>query len=139
MGKHTIFPKYLGWAPKWFGGVPVVRTQKNNLVEQMAYHFKNSDRMVLVVPPEGTRSNTKYWKTGFYRIAEQAGVPIGMSFVDYKRKQTGIGPLFTPSGDLAKDIDQIAEFYKDKGGAYPEKVCPPRFKELEEAEQAQDK
>lgn len=132
MGKHTIFPKYFGWAPKWFGGVPVVRSRKNNLVEQMTEHFKASDRMVLVVPAEGTRSNTDYWKTGFYRIAQQAGVPIGMSFVDYKRKQTGIGPLFQPSGDLSQDIEIIRKFYLDKAGRYPELECPPRFKELED-------
>lgn len=129
MGKHTLFPKYIGWIPKWFGGVPVVRSRKNNLVDQMATHFKESEHMVLAVPAEGTRSNTDYWKTGFYRIAEQAGVPIGMSFVDFGRKQTGIGPLFMPSGDLNKDVEIIADFYKDKTGCHPELACPPRFKE----------
>ncbi len=132
MGKHSIFKPPFAGLVKWFGGVPVVRSKNNNLVEQMVGHFNKAERMVLVIPPEGTRGNTRYWKTGFYRIAEQAGVPIGLSYLDYSKKTGGIGSeLLKPSGDLAADQQILADFYRDVQGCYPEHACPPRFKELE--------
>ena len=132
MGKHTIFKPPFAGLVKWFGGVPVIRSKSNNLVEQMVGHYNDSDSMVLTIPAEGTRGKTNFWKTGFYQIAQKANVPIGMSFVDYKNKKTGIGPMFTPTGDLREDKKHMVEFYGKITGAYPELACPPRFRELEE-------
>ena len=67
--------------------------------------------MQLVVPPEGTRSKTRYWRTGFYYIALGAGVPIVMAYMDYEKKLTGLGPTLYPSGDLEADMKIIKAFY----------------------------
>jgi len=67
--------------------------------------------MQLIVPPEGTRGKTRHWKTGFYYIAQEAGVPIVLAFVDYCRKVGGLGPVFEPTGDLDADMATIKAFY----------------------------
>ena len=76
--------------------------------------------MMLVIAPSGTRQQVSHWKTGFYRIAEQAGVPIVQGFIDYRKKQVGIGPVFHPTGNIDLDLKRIKTFYADKKGKYPE-------------------
>ena len=88
------------------------------------------DRLIMVIPPEGTRKKTSSWKTGFYYVALGAGVPISMGFIDYKRKAVGFGPLFMPTGYIEADISVFREFYSTVTGKYPEKMSevtvPPR-------------
>lgn len=121
MGKHTIFKKPFGTICKWMGGIPVDRKKSRNMVEQSVEQLKSREKLVLVVPPTGTRERVLKWKTGFYYIALQAGVPIALGFLDYKRKVGGFGPLFHPTGDIEADMEIIMEFYRGITGKYPEK------------------
>jgi 1-acyl-sn-glycerol-3-phosphate acyltransferase len=65
----------------------------------------------MVIAPEGTRSKSDRWRTGFYHIANGAGVPISLAFMDYGRKVVGFGPIFTPTGDAEADMEVIRDFY----------------------------
>ena len=97
---------------RWLGGIPVNRSQNNNLVASSAQAMREAEGpMQLIIPPEGTRGKTRHWKTGFYFIAQQAGVPIVLAFVDYGRKVGGLGPLFEPTGDVEADMASIKAFY----------------------------
>lgn len=112
MGKHTIFKAPFGPIMRWLGGIAVNRDQANNLVAASAQAIREADGPVqLIVPPEGTRSKTRYWKTGFYYIAQTAGVPIVMAYMDYAAKRSGLGPLFQPKGDVEADMAAIKAFY----------------------------
>ena len=116
MGKQQLFGGPLGMVVgplmRWLGGIAVDRSQANNLVAASALAIRNADGpLQLVVPPEGTRSATRHWKTGFYHIAVQAQVPIVMAYMDYPRKLSGLGPVFTPSGDLPADMVLIKAYY----------------------------
>ncbi len=112
MGKHTIFKAPFGPVMRWLGGIAVNRDQANNLVAASAQAIREADGPVqLIVPPEGTRSKTRYWKTGFYYIAQTAGVPIVMAYMDYSTKRSGLGPLFQPTGDVDADMAAIKAFY----------------------------
>ena len=112
MGKHTIFKAPFGPIMRWLGGIAVNRDQANNLVAASAQAIREADGPVqLIVPPEGTRSKTRYWKTGFYYIAQTAGVPIVMAYMDYAAKRSGLGPLFQPTGDVEADMAAIKAFY----------------------------
>jgi len=112
MGKSQIFKPPFRGVMMWLGGIPVQREQANNLVDASVQAIKAADGPVqLVVPPEGTRSKTRYWKTGFYYIAVGAQVPIVMAYMDYERKVSGLGPMFMPTGDIEADMLAIKAFY----------------------------
>jgi 1-acyl-sn-glycerol-3-phosphate acyltransferase len=112
MGKASIFRFPFGGVMRWLGGIPVNREQANNLVAASAQALIAADGPVqLVIPPEGTRSKTRYWKTGFYYIALEAKVPILMAYMDYSRKISGIGPLLTPTGNVENDMQVVKDFY----------------------------
>ncbi len=129
MGKHTLFRGPMGWIMRALGGIPVRRDRRNNLVDQMAEQFAARDDLVLVIPPEGTRSYAAHWKSGFYRIAERANVPLVLSFLDYERCRGGFGTVLVPSGDLREDMDQVRAFYADKKGKFPDQFGPVLLKE----------
>ena len=106
----------------WLGGIPVNREQSNNLVATSAQAIQNADGPVqLTVPPQGTRSKTVYWKTGFYYIALTAKVPIVMAYMDYSTKRAGLGPMFVPTGDIDKDMASIKAFYASFKGKNADK------------------
>lgn len=112
MGKHSIFKAPFGGVMRWLGGIAVHREQSNNLVAASAEAIRLAHTpLQLIVPPEGTRNKTRYWKTGFYYIAVGAQVPIVMAYMDYSTKRSGLGPLFYPTGDLQADMAYIKAFY----------------------------
>lgn len=112
MGKEQIFKPPFRGLMMWLGGIPVQREKSNNLVAASAQAIQAADGPVqLIVPPEGTRSNTRYWKTGFYYIAVGAQVPIVMAYMDYEKKISGLGPVFQPTGDVEADMAAIKAFY----------------------------
>ena len=119
MGKDAIFCWPFKGLFKWLGGIPIDRSQANNVVEQSIAQFAASDNLVLTIPPAGTRKRVLNWKTGFYHIANGAGVPIAMGFLDYKKKIGGIGAVIQPTGDIGADMDVVRAFYADISGKYP--------------------
>ena len=118
MGKDTLFRRPFGAIMRWLGGIPIDRSKSHNVVEQSAEHFRKAESLVMVVPPEGTRQKVRYWKTGFYRIAESANVPIALGFLDYRRKVGGFGPAVVPTGDIEADMETIQAFYANVTGKY---------------------
>ena len=112
MGKDSLFRWPFGPVMRWLGGIAVDRDKSSNLVAASAQAIVRADGpLQLVVPPEGTRGKTRQWKTGFYFIALQAKVPIVLAYMDYQRKVSGLGPLFTPTGDVEADMAVIKRFY----------------------------
>lgn len=112
MGKASLFAPPFGPVMRWLGGIAVDRSKSNNLVAASAQALRDADGPVqLVVPPEGTRGRTRHWKTGFYFIALEAKVPIVLAYMDYERKAAGLGPLFVPTGNVERDMEEIKRFY----------------------------
>jgi 1-acyl-sn-glycerol-3-phosphate acyltransferase len=125
LGKHSLFRWPFGLLFRWMGGIPVYRSASHNMVEQTVETFRNSEKLILAIPPEGTRSKVSYWKTGFYYIALGAGTPVAMAFIDYKRKASGIGPTLYPTGDIEADMEVIRNFYATVTAKYPDKAGLP--------------
>ncbi|WP_394756662.1 lysophospholipid acyltransferase family protein [Rhodoferax sp.] len=112
MGKEQLFRPPFRRLMMWLGGIPIAREKASNVVAASVLAIAQVDGPVqLIVPPEGTRDKTRYWKTGFYYIALGAQVPIVMAYMDYQKKVSGLGPVFAPSGDLAADMASIKAFY----------------------------
>ena len=111
MGKNQIFkPPYRGLI-MWMGGIPVDRSKSTNMVQASIDAIKSNDQLFLIVPPEGTRSKVTYWKTGFYHIAQGAGVPILMGFLDFQKKTSGIAGTYMTTGDIEVDMNYIKSIY----------------------------
>lgn len=128
-GKHTLFIPPWGWLMRRLGGVPVDRRAPQTLVMQMVEKFRQSDDLVLAVPPEGTRRKVDVWKSGFYHIASESGVPIGLGYLDYGRKLCGVGMFVMPSGNVNEDMNRIRSFYRDIRGKHPNLESEPRLRE----------
>lgn len=118
MGKHTLFPYGVRWLSSWLGGIPVVRSQKTNLVQTTIDAFNNSTELVVLIPPEGTRSEVSRWKTGFYHIANGAQVPVVLGFMDFKLKTAGLSRAVRLTGDIEAEIPEIQKFYAGMHGKH---------------------
>lgn len=118
MGKNTMFFPPFRHLLERLGGIPIDRSQNRNTVKIMADEFRKADQLIVTIAPSGTRRNVDKWKTGFYRIALEADVPLVCGFVDYKNKIGGIGPVVHPCGNLEQDLATMGNFYKDKAGRY---------------------
>ena len=120
-GKAELFQPPFGFLFRWLGGIPIDRSSKHNMVEQIIQQFKQRDHLVVAIAPEGTRKYVPRFKTGFDHIAHGAGVPILLTYIDFKKKEVGLGPFFYPTGDIEKDLAEIMNYYRPIKGRHPEK------------------
>ena len=129
MGKNSLFMPPFGFFLRLLGGVPVKRDRKGQLVASMIRLFSKRENLMLVVPVEGTRGHTKYWKSGFYHIALGAKVPILPTFLDYNNKVGGFGLPLTVTGNISYDMQILRDFYRPFIGKHPENMGPIRLRE----------
>ena len=128
--KFTIKKEWLKFPLRklWLsmGAIPIDRSprlpgqDRLSMTDAMIDLFKQTKPLVVLVTPEGTRSLREEWKTGFYHVASGAGVPIGLGYLDYKNRIAGVSKFVMPSGDMAKDMHEIMEFYVNIEGKNPE-------------------
>ncbi|MFN2099048.1 lysophospholipid acyltransferase family protein [Altererythrobacter sp. MF3-039] len=114
MGKHTLFQGMMRNFMFDMGGISVDRTQPTDVVDQVAAEFARRDELALVIAAEGTRSTDGSWKSGFYRIAMAAGVPIVPAYADNDRMVVGFGPPLWPSGNYGEDLLKLANWFRSK-------------------------
>lgn len=119
-----FFP--LGPILKAMGAIAVDRQktgagkQAKSMVDAISDLFKVNDQLVIIMTPEATRKYQPKWKTGFYHVAQKANVPIIIGYIDYSKKQAGVGPIFNTTGNMDADIENIKAFYRSKVGKFPE-------------------
>ena len=128
----TRKPTSLFWFPlstllRALGGIELDRERAGSAVRQAIDMFREQDSFYFGLAPEGTRGRMPGWKSGFYRIAEGAGVPVYLGFLDYAHKRLGIGPRFDVSGDQEADFAVLRQFYGGVQGRWPEKASPIRL------------
>ncbi len=111
----------VNWLLKWVGAIWVNRRKRNNLIKHSVELLQKEKELILLVPAEGTRSAVPKWRLGFYHIAKEAGLPILLSYLDYAKKEAGVGKIVYPTGDFEKDMLEIENFYKNITPKYPEK------------------
>lgn len=121
---YMKFP--LGPFVRAMGGIGINRRPKAegeerlSMVDVMTNLFKTHKELVMLVTPEGTRAKQEKWKTGFYHVALNAGVPIALAYMDYEKKKTGVGKIVYPTGDFEKDMAEIMHFYAQISPKFPE-------------------
>lgn len=124
MKKAWFFPP-LGWLFKAMGGIPVPSVRGASLTDAIVARFEHSTRMQLAITPEGTRSRTDRWRTGFLHIAYAAHLPVVLGVIDYATKTVTVSVTYVPTGDIDKDMRAIKDYYLSTGarGRYPDKFC----------------
>ncbi|MGO1174082.1 MAG: 1-acyl-sn-glycerol-3-phosphate acyltransferase [Actinomycetaceae bacterium] len=123
--KKEFFTGAAGVFFRAVGGIPVDRQSPEGLVEDLVARADRGESFHLVITPEGTRDRGEHWKSGFYRIARAADLPVILGFLDSVTRTTGLGPTVHLTGDVAADMDKIRAFYADKVGIIPEQGTPP--------------
>lgn len=115
MIKHTVVRWPIGGPIRWLGGIPINRTAAHGIVPQVTATFKAQDKLILAVTPEGSRSNAgvpvSKWKRGFYHIATRSEVPVLPIYLSYTNKRAVFGELVHLSGDMARELAKLQEFY----------------------------
>ena len=127
--KKELFTGPLGWLLRATGAVELDRKNPASTIKELLVEAEGGDPWLLGLAAEGTRERGDYWKSGFYRIAQQTGLGITLAFIDAPSRRVGWGPTFHPSGDVKADMDLVREFYADKTGIRPEGFTPPRLRE----------
>jgi 1-acyl-sn-glycerol-3-phosphate acyltransferase len=127
--KRELFRGPLAPLLRATGGIPLDRRNPGETVRAMLAQAEHDERFLLVLAAEGTRGKGEFWKSGFYRISQQTGLPITLGFVDGPTRTMGFGPTFQPTGDVTADMDRVREFYADKHGIHPELRTEPRLRE----------
>lgn len=126
LGKRQLFRAPFGGIMRALGGIPVDRDDPAGLVERVVAQARRDPRAAIVVTPDGTR-RSKGWRSGFYRIALDADLPVTLGFVDATTRTAGLGPTIRLTGDVPADMDRIRAFYADKAGILPEHRTEPRL------------
>lgn len=129
LGKSSLFRGWRGPIMRRLGGIPVDRSDPARIVGEVVDQVHSGRVFGLVITPDGTRGGNAHWKSGFYRIARETGMPVTLGFVDRTTMTTGLGPTLDLTGDVAADMDRIRAFYADKSGARPERRTEPRLRE----------
>jgi 1-acyl-sn-glycerol-3-phosphate acyltransferase len=133
-GKDSLFkvPLFGAWL-RWLGGIPVDRRSPSGVVGDMAQRFQaahDADQMLwLALSPEGTRSYQPTWRSGFYQLASQTRVPLGLLFFDFGRKRVGVDHFLQLCGDADSDMAAIATYYAGVQGKRPQHAAPIRFRQ----------
>lgn len=132
MGKAELFRPPHGWFFYWCGGIPVDRKKSTGLVDQMVDAFNRSEKLILVIAPEGTRHHVTEWKRGFYHIAKKAGLPIVTAKVDGKQKIAHVGGTFHLTDDIEADMLSIQNAFEGLEGINPKRKRKKKYITLEE-------
>lgn len=128
-GKDSLFRWPLGGVFRALGGVAINRRESTGMVGQLIKRFAERQSIHLCITPEGTRGKTDHWKSGFYRLALAANVPVGLGFFDYRNKCVGVERWVTLSGNEDADLAMLRSYYADKTACYPEKAGDIRFRQ----------
>lgn len=129
LGKESLFRAPFGGVMRALGGIPVDRSDPHGVVDEVVGRLRAGERFYLAITPEGTRSKAAYWKSGFYRMAREADLPVVLGYVDRTTRTTGFGPTLRMTGDVRADMDRIRAFYADKAGIKPALRTEPRLRE----------
>jgi 1-acyl-sn-glycerol-3-phosphate acyltransferase len=119
LAKHTLFRFPFGRVLRWLGGIAVDRRAAEGVVREVAQHFRTRPQLFLAVTPEGTRKAVERWKSGFYRIALNAGVPILPASFDHSRGVITLWPTLMPTGDYAADLAALAARFDSRMARRP--------------------
>jgi 1-acyl-sn-glycerol-3-phosphate acyltransferase len=134
--KDAFFKGPLAPIMRASGAVELDRSNPGATIRALIADAATDETFLLGIAAEGTRSKGDYWKSGFYRISQQTGLPVTLAFLDAPTRTVGWGPTFELTGDVSADMDRIRAFYADKRGIKPGAATVPRLREEDRSPEA---
>ena len=129
LGHAGLFKAPFGWFMRWLGGIPVYHDRPGAAYAEVMRTFDEATEMALVMAPEGTRRRTPGWRSGFYRIGLEAGVPVVPAAIDLDGRRAVIGSARHLTGVPSVDMDGIRSFYTTVFPETPPEMGPIRIAE----------
>lgn len=127
IGKEELFRWPVAGLFRRMGGIPVHRHHRSGQIRELEAEFNRRSWLWLAIAPEGTRAHTDYWKSGFYRLALLAQVPVGLAFIDYGQRVVKLARYITMTGDEEQDLARIRAAYVGVMGRHPTQAGEIRF------------
>ncbi len=131
LGKKELFWGPAGFFMRALGGIPVDRKQPDGMLDTLAQRFSTEQQLTIAITPEGTRSFRPHWKSGFYRLAKAADVPIVMVALDFTSKQIRFSEPLYLAEDTATDLTKIQHFYTGVTGKFHALAAPIELPSLD--------
>jgi 1-acyl-sn-glycerol-3-phosphate acyltransferase len=131
-GKDRLFriPLFGRWL-RWVGGVPVDRTAPHGVTAQALGVFARKrqagSHFWLGLSPEGTRKYIPGLRSGFYRTALGAGVPLGLVRLDYAAREVRVLDFIALSGEPDADLARMQSVYQGTQGRVAGNAAPIRL------------
>lgn len=119
LAKKSLFDSPMGWFFRATGGYPVDRSRNTNITDQVVAYFRTIPGFSIAITPEGTRAKVDAWKTGFWRIAKGANVPLVLTSFDYARKEITLSKPWTAGNDMEQDIIELMAYFQPFKGKNP--------------------
>lgn len=126
--KDSLARGITGSVIRAIGGVAVDRSRSTGMVDGIVRQLADADEFQLVIAPEGTRKKTDHWKSGFWHIANESGLPVTLAYIDSTRMAYGWSETIHITGDMSADMNKIRSVYKDAAGFNPEGGTYPRLR-----------
>jgi 1-acyl-sn-glycerol-3-phosphate acyltransferase len=127
LAKNSLFRGPLGAVMRYWGGVPVDRRAPQGATTRLAEQMLASEWCWVAITPEGTRGYRPHWKSGFYRLAMAAKVPVLLVYIDYPNKELSVVDTMELTGDEEADMTAIAKVYEGHNALHPELAAPIRL------------
>lgn len=106
------------------GGIGINRNAAHGVVENTIATMRQRSFLWLVITPEGTRSYTNGWRTGFYHVWKNSACPLGLAYIDYGKKELGVLDYVLSSGDMQADFAALAQYYAERSGHQQDQAAP---------------
>ncbi len=127
--KDSLFalPLFGHWLTR-LGGVPLDRRSPGGVVQDTIDRMKQAQAQGqlfwLGLSPEGTRSYQPGWRSGFYRLALGARLPLAVGTLDYGRREIRVQHFIDLSGDPQADYARIRDIVGHALGHNPHQASP---------------
>ncbi len=123
LSRFTLGPLMRRW-----GAIALNRFERNGVIDKTVAQMQQAEFFWLALSPEGTRSYKDHWKSGFYQLALQAQVPLGLAALDFGKRVLTLKTFVMLSGSPEQDLRQIQAYYAQVEGCCPERAAPICFR-----------
>lgn len=124
IAKSQMFRWPFGGLFRAMGGIPVDREKARNFIPTMIELYDQHSVFSTAIAPEGTRKKVDRLKSGYYRIATGANIPIVYVKFDWGNKICYFADPKMPADTWEEELQYVTDFFHGVQGYIPEYGYP---------------